>query len=289
MSDDQTHSSFRVPEAHKSELSPHSCYSQYSVKAHIANGIQGRFGLSIDQIDLTRNWTLSELEDICVQKGGERLAVRKALEELRGEAFSRKYSNYSYANDLRGLAPFWHNEILDILHRHCINLDGITILDVGAGNGAEIPFLFSDAKRIIAVDVSEALLCEAKSADKRIEYVCNAAENMHNVANDSIELYVSLRTFQSSLFDVSAALNEARRVLKAKGKILVSIADGFLDCENGQMKIVRGLLMPGSHTAVDKNAGTEIAEGVASKMVKVGFRNVTTERSDTDIYILAEC
>jgi nucleoside phosphorylase len=224
----------RVPEAEKTELSSDNFYSQVSIKANLVKGLREKLGVDLADIDLGRSLLLSDFESLCVARGAERKSVQGVLAEIREKSFTTKYRNYSYDNDLRGLLPNWTEEISKILDSFSIDLKASVVLNVGAGNGLEIHALFEDAQEVIAVDISQAMLDEAKLHNPSIRTICNPAEDMEDVNTESIDLYISLRTYQSSLFDMAAGLREAQRVLKRHGLLVISIANGFVDLENGE-------------------------------------------------------
>ena len=96
---------------------------------------------------------------------------------------------------------------------------------------------------------------------------------------------LSLRTFQSSLFDLSSAIREAYRVIRNNGFIIISIANGFVDEINGEKKVIRGLLIPSSKIIVDKNTPLRIALTVHEKLHNLGFESIGILSNKTDIYV----
>lgn len=275
----------RVPEAEKSELSSDNFYSQISIKANVVQGLRNKLGIDLGDIDFGRSLLMLDFEALCVARGAERKEVQRVLDEIREESFTAKYEAYSYENDLRGLIPNWAEEVNDILDRFSINLKTSVVLDVGVGNGLEIPVLFGGTQDLIALDVSRSMLDEAKRRNPKIKTIRSPAEDMKDVGTESVDLYISLRTYQSSLFDMQAALREAHRVLKRHGLFIISIANGFVDWEDNRKRVVRGLLIPGSRRIVDKATPRKLADQVVEKLLDLGFESVGYSSARTDIYV----
>ena len=116
------------------------------------------------------------------------------------------------------------------------------ILDVGVGSGNEATILFSNCKDITFVDIAPIGLQKIKDKIKHAKIINSMAENLPFL-DDTYDLYVSLRTYNSSFFDVKKSLAEAYRVLNHNGAIIISIANGFLN--NKENNIISGLIIPG--------------------------------------------
>lgn len=278
-------SSLRVPESDKSELSSDNFYAQLDVTSIVTQGLKAGLDIDLTGIDLGKSLTLGDYESLCVARGADPAKARNALCDIREDYFTEKYVDYTYDNDLRGLIPNWPNEIADIISHLSVDLSACTVLDVGIGNGLEAPSLFKDTANLIAVDISEKSLLKAKISFPTLKSVHNAAENMLDIETGSVDVYISLRTYQASLFDISLALREAQRVLRSTGVIVVSVANGFVDLDNNVKKVVRGLLIPGSRRIVDKNTPRRIADQIVEKLTDLGFENVGYSSGKTDIYV----
>ena len=101
---------------------------------------------------------------------------------------------------------------------------GSTVLDVGTGTGAFIPFLLSEigkGGRIVALDFAEKMLrrARAKGFNGNIDYLCADVTNipLGNEIFDIIVCYSSFPHFQ----DKSRALAEMKRVIKRGGRLLI--------------------------------------------------------------------
>ena len=86
-------------------------------------------------------------------------------------------------------------------------------------------------------------------------------------------------------WDIVKALNEAFRVLKEDGKIIISIANGFLRIEN--KTIIPGLIIPRTDF-VDIYRGVNIAKNIRNIMQQIGFYKINIIPSEAEIYITAK-
>lgn len=264
------------------------------VKAEAAN-----HGIHIDGIQIGAGFHINDLERICTKawypdkSPGD---VNKILEDARATAFSRKYAEPREDEKLvdvskiqiEGLRP-WDSYFKDLLKDLLKDLgvkdfNQLDILDVGIGNGhAEEPFL-GQLHSFKAVDISdEALQYADKKYRQMTRFVC-AAEDLIQIPNNSVDLYISLRTYQSTLFNRRAALHEAYRVLRNGGIIVLSVPIMFLK-EGG--KVLAGLIPPGS-AAPNMEYARHFAERIKEYLTILNFRDVKAdERSPFEIFLSA--
>jgi ubiquinone/menaquinone biosynthesis C-methylase UbiE len=151
---------------------------------------------------------------------------------------------------------------------------------VGIGNGLEGEELYADCEHLTAVDIGERSLREAKKRLPGLKIVRTPAEDLCGIPTASQDIYISLRTYQSTYFDRNAALREAYRVVRQGGIVLISIANGFL--EGGA--VIQGLLKPGT-PIVDPNLGFHIADQVRSRMSILGFVEIGLRTNLDEIYV----
>ena len=132
--------------------------------------------------------------------------------------FNRKAVNWDRASSERDTTK---------LERMAKRLDiksGSTVLDVGTGTGAFIPFLLSqlgEGGRIITLDFAEKMLrrVRAKDFNGNIDCLCADVTDipLRNEIFDIIVCYSSFPHFQ----DKSRALAEMNRVIKRGGRLLI--------------------------------------------------------------------
>jgi len=261
------------------------------VKAEAAN-----HGIHIDGIQVGDRLHISDLERICTRawypdKSPDE--VIKILEDARATAFSRKYAEPREDEKLvdvssiqiEGLQP-WDSYFRDLLKDLGVqDPNQLDILDVGIGNGyAEEPFL-KQIHSFKAVDISSEALQYAEKKYSQMTRLVGAAEDLNQIPNNSVDLYISLRTYQSTLFNRRAALHEAYRVLRNGGIIVLSIPIMFLG-EDG--KVLPGLIPPGS-TAPDMEYARHFVERIKEYLTILNFRDVKVdERSPFEIFLSAK-
>ena len=92
--------------------------------------------------------------------------------------------------------------------------------------------MFSNCNNIIFVDIAKNGLQIIKAKIPQSIIHVSPAEKLSSIISDGYDLYVSLRTFNSSFFSTKDALKEAYRVIKNNGILIISVANGFLCSES---------------------------------------------------------
>ena len=110
----------------------------------------------------------------------------------------------------------------------------------------------------------------------------NSLIEVDNTANEYYDIYISLRTYNSSFFDITKAIIEAKRIMKHGAIIIISVANGFLSSE--KKCIIPGLLIPGTEF-VDIYRGMEMTRKIKREYLKAGFKNIQLIPTNTEIYI----
>lgn len=103
----------------------------------------------------------------------------------------------------------------DLVHAVCA-LDGRDVLDIGTGHGRLLPLLRARARRIVGVDVSEALLCRAPRAPGIGLAQMNALDLAFRPG--TFDTVVSLGLFEY-VADLERFLAEIARVLRPGGEL----------------------------------------------------------------------
>lgn len=182
---------------------------------------------------------------ICKKLGVSYSCALEYVNSAIAEAYSKKYGLYDYKNDTRSLFPKWIEEFRRIYkNAGCMPVNTCHIINVGVGSGNEALLLFSECQNITFIDVALAGLEFIKQKLPSSNVYVSSASNLSVIPDNEFDVYVSLRTYNSSFFDLEAAVLEAFRVLKPSGVILLSIANGFLS--NEQKRIIPGLIIPGT-------------------------------------------
>ena len=253
-------------------------------------------GIHIDGIQIGDRFHINDLEQICTKVWYPDRAedpIKKVLADARAIAFSRKYAEPREDEKLVDVSNIqfeglktWDVYFTDLLNDLGVKeFNQIDIFDVGIGNGyAEEPFL-RQLHSFKAVDISdEALQYADKKYSQMTRFVC-AAEDLHPVPNNSVDLYMSLRTYQSTLLNKRAALHEAYRVLRNGGIIVLSIPFMYLQ-ENGE--VLSGLIPPGS-TEPNIEYARHFAERINEYLMILNFSDVKMdERSPFEIFLSAK-
>lgn len=269
---------------HRSELLPdNSLYVSRQISDIMAEHLQ-RQGINIKEIPADWDLTIEDIIDYCCAtlQGNNQHNVEKAVICARNESYDKKYSEYTYENDSRGIGDHWINEVKEILNLLNINdLSQYSVINVGASNGLEAKELFYDVKDLILVDIGNNSLENAKRLIPYAKTIQNGAECLTDINSGIKDIYISLRTFQSSYFDISRSIREAYRVLKPNGVIVISIANGFIG--NNDV-LIPGLVIPKTKV-VDRNRPFELGELVRKKLTLLRFKSVGVRTGLGEIYI----
>ena len=245
-----------------------------------------REGVQIDGIPADWDLTIDDLVRYC--EGATSEALRPRLPALisaaRGDAFDRKYVNYTYAQDARGTDRAWQQDLRSILFK--LGADDYTarhVINVGIGNGEEAAGWLEELRHLTIVDAAPQSLAKAQRALPYAQSLQLDAEDLNAIKTGSQQLYVSLRTFQSSFFDIPQALREAHRVLTRGGCIIVSISNAFVG-EDGAL--IPGHVIPGS-ALVDRERPWSLVKLIRRKLDVLQFEQISVRSERSEIYVSA--
>lgn len=105
-------------------------------------------------------------------------------------------------------------------------IEGLSILDVGCGNGYLCRLLAKKGARIVGIDASKTFIQMARQKEKEhplgIEYYAGTICNMNLFQDKTFDLAVSNLVLMD-LYDLDKAVRELRRVLKTGGRLIFSI------------------------------------------------------------------
>lgn len=268
-----------------SHLTEESLYVKVQI-SHIMRDYIVRKGIPIDEdlpvnVDLTIEDIVSICESTCGINGINDLDIYKIVQDARAVAYDKKYAERTYQDDGRGIGDYWEKSVKSILSEMGANdYSNRRLIVVGIGNGIEGKSLYNQCEKIIAVDIGAKSLENAKKILPKCDMINASSENLHGIPSGSQDIYISLRTYQSTYFDRDASLREAYRVVRRGGIVLISVANGFLE----QGSIIPGLLIPGTQI-VDQNLGFKIANKIRSKMSLLNFEEIGMCTSLDEIYV----
>lgn len=209
----------------------------------------------------------------------------RVVDNVISEAFNNKYSKYDYLNDARSFDLDWQQTFELIYNRASKKpISDVKILNVGVGSGNEAISLFSNCPNVTFVDIAKGGLERIKIQLPLSNIVVSNAENLSLIHDNSYELYISLRTYNSSFFDIDSAVSEAYRVLKRDAIIIISIANGFL-CSR-EKRVIPGLIVPGTDF-IDIYRGIDMIKSIHKKFIQTGFKNIQIFPTKTEIYLTA--
>lgn len=244
----------------------------------------------IASIRFTDITTISDIKAICTRvfyPKRNHLLVEKNISDARMKAYSIKYSAPNNEDEkIIGKTQFgdWETEFVNVLHEINIkDVHSLHVLDVGIGNANTYSHFFNGINNFTGVDISATALAAAKKKLNRLVLINNEAEALLDIENSTMDVYLSFRTYQSTLFDARRALHEARRVLKPGGCIIISIPTLYY----AGGKFIKGL------SDLNKNITIEhayvLVNRIKAYMEMLGFnRVIVNEKSPYEIFIAAK-
>ena len=268
----------------KQHITNCSYYSTKRIGNLLRDKLKGK-GFNISQKEVYDNKQVPELTRFLANKYNIKYedAMNLISDGLK-YAFNEKYASYNYRDDARSLDDGWKEHFISICEE-LINdsINDKKILDVGVGSGNEATILFSNCNDITFVDIAPIGLQKIKNKIKHAKIINSTAEKLPFL-DDRYDLYVSLRTYNSSFFDVKKSLAEAYRVLTHNGAIILSIANGFLSCKEN--KIISGLIIPGIDF-IDIYRGIDTVRNLSKEFSNNKFKNINIYTTKEEIYLTA--
>lgn len=259
-------------------MPPDSVYLTKQIPEIVRHRLAEALGRPIPELPLAG--TISDIAEALSLAAAERVH----LSEARGFAYDEKYETYTYDKDARGVVSDWHEDLFALLAR--LGRDDLSeadLLVVGIGNGLEADVLSrKGVPRLTAVDAAPRSLKRAAGLlPVGSSCLIADAETLDGVDSGSQDVYLSLRTYQSTFFDRAAAVRAARRVLRPGGITVVSVANAF---RSRAGDLLPGLFIPGTKYR-DEELPYELALEVRSLMSAVGFRELTLLTGRTEIFV----
>ena len=264
-------------------------YSPYYYENRIGSLVIAKLqssGLNISIDELNANKQPSALASIISDRYEiDYSAALSIVSKAISDAFDSKYAMYNYADDSRSLSSDWKECFKSICeHLFTTSISNIRVLNVGVGGGHEAIELFSNCMHVTFVDIAQGGLDSIKKHMPFAETVLSCATDLVSIPDSSYDLYVSLRSYNSSFFNIKKAITEARRVLKPNAAIILSVANGFLCPELNS--IILGLIIPETEF-VDIYRGMNTIRLMHREFAELGFRCIQVFLTDTEIFISA--
>lgn len=262
----------------KQYIDSDSHYSKKRISDFIFQELNAN-NILIDKDKINKNKDFKKLRDRLIESTNKSsVECDKLLFSLLSQAFDDKYFLYDYNSDARIKSINLRDRIKDLYN---IDLEKQRIINIGVGNGQEALELFKTSSDITFVDIAPSGLNNIKKHFPKSKFYKLSADNLSEIRNDSYDLYISLRTYNSAFFNIEDAINEAARVIKCNGTIIISIANAFLSLED--KRIISGLILPGTNF-VDLYRGFILTDKVAFYMNK-NFSEIKIDVTETEIFI----
>ena len=262
----------------KQYIDSDSHYSKKRISDFVFQELKSK-NILIDKDKINKNKDFKKLRDRLIESTNKScVECEKLLFSLLSQAFDDKYFLYDYNSDARIKSINLRDRIKNL---YDINLEQHKIINVGVGNGTEALELFKTNSDITFVDIAPSGLNNIKKQFLNSRFYTLSADNLSEIRNNSYDLYISLRTYNSAYFNIEDAINEAARVIKCNGTIIISIANAFLSLAD--KRIISGLILPGTNF-VDLYRGFILTDKVVVYMKKY-FSEIKIDVTETEIFI----
>lgn len=264
-------------------------YSKYYHNNRISQFIKKKldsYGINLETDDILQKKPIEKLSGYISSEFN--ITKKKAYElitTILSEAFDYKYSKYDYSNDIRSINPGWNKIFEEIyIKTNKKPLNKTKILNVGVGSGNEAKELFLNCNDITFVDIASNGLEKIKKLIPTSKIIKGRAEDLSMLEDNSYDLYVSLRTYNSSFFDIKQAIKEAYRILKHDCVIIISISNGFLNSK--EKKLIPGIIIP-KLNFVDLYRGLDIIKNLSTLLLDFNFEYIELTPTNGELYLSA--
>ena len=264
-------------------------YNEYYYSNRISHFLKEKLdlrGIKLETDEISQQKQVEKLSSYISNKFNmPKETAYELITNILSEAFDYKYSTYNYANDIRSVNKDWSKTFNDIYNKtNNKPLSEINIVNVGVGSGTEASELFLNCDNITFVDIAPNGLKNIKRLIPKSNTIQDRAENLTILKDNSYDLYVSLRTYNSSFFDVNKAIKEAYRVLKDNSVVIISISNGFLDSK--EKRIIPGIIIP-KLNFVDLYRGLDMIKSLSNILLDFNFTDIELTPTNGEIYISA--
>jgi SAM-dependent methyltransferase len=149
------------------------------------------------------------------------------VRHAREYVFDVKYGNQQIDEDERHAIGIdgWTNEISNILNSLGVSYNK-KLVNVGLGAGLEGREIYNKFLNFVGVDLSRSALEAASSVFSNLQAIHGEAEKLPTAAHDC-DVYISLKTFSSSFFDIDAAVKSCAKCLRSNGVAIISVPRGY--------------------------------------------------------------
>lgn len=97
----------------------------------------------------------------------------------------------------------WSSTFNSICNNIGLNLSNDNIINVGVGYGNEATRIFSTCKRITFEDIARDGLRKLKKLMPQSIIILSSADNLSIIEDNTFDEYISLRTYNSSFFNIN--------------------------------------------------------------------------------------
>lgn len=212
------------------------------------------------------------------------------VNNFREEAYSIKYGDLNYNNNLRNLYVDWYAPIIKLLEAEGFTTDStFKVIDVGANYGAELNEIFSDYPnaQLEAIDICKKAIERGKRTYNNIKFYVGNMEDSAPLKRSQYDVYLNLRSIHSTGVDIRTTLAQCLKILKSGGVAIFSISNGYVindTIKPDQLIEKKGMYDERSET-FSVHKPYELVSKLIRKLRDYGFKNIDILTGDTEIFI----
>ncbi len=208
---------------------------------------------------------------------------KNILQQAKSDAFSRKYGNFNYQEDLRDKYPSWSEKVRKKIQELLDKASAYRVLGVGANYGKELKDIFTEELEAdcTILDISKEALERGQQTYPDMKFVESDMELAYPI-QDKFDICLCLRTIQSRGAFRQNVIIQMDKALLNGGLILISIPNGYIDQKNDT--VIRGLYDHRTRIVQERRPQV-LANKVLNKLQDYGYINTGIETLETEILI----
>jgi ubiquinone/menaquinone biosynthesis C-methylase UbiE len=185
----------------------------------------------------------------------------------------------------------WNDEFIHLLEILKVSYES-KLVNVGIGAGLEGVGVYDRFKEFVAVDISRSALKAVIKTFPNAIAKYGEAEALPQEA-DQCDVYVSLKTYSSSFFDIHKAVSSLSKNLKSGGTAIISVPRGYYNGETFIPGIaptnysISALSEGNKYGAPDELLPLRLAQSISAALYAYQFQDVKWNSGRHEMYISA--
>jgi hypothetical protein len=195
----------------------------------------------------------------------------------------------------QGGIELWNAEIRQLFEKYSIVPSDCDLVVVGLGAGLEGVGIYDAFKSFVGTDISRTAIDKSAVSFPvagHIKLTQCSAESLPEIAKNR-DIYISLKTYQSSYFDIERAAAECSKTVKPGGLAIISIPRGYIVSDRRVYGLSRTVYdyqsakESGPYKLPDKQYVFELMSRISVALSRRFFSEVRIETGEHEYYLFA--